>query len=177
MSDVTIVITACNRPDLLKITIESFLNYNTYPIAEWIVVEDSGIMGVNDEIVKLYPNFTWIAAKTRQGQIRSIDEAYSRVKTKYVFHMEDDWETYKDGAIAESIKILEETPNVSAVMCRKHDPRVYHMSDEPPYLRCWGGWGHYSFNPGLRRMSDYVEFFGSSFTKFTNAGNGSGLLS
>lgn len=177
MSDVTIVITACNRPDLLKITIESFLKYNTYPIAEWIIIEDSAIPGVNNEIVKMYPEFTWISAVTRRGQIRSIDQAYSLVKTKYVFHMEDDWETYKDGAITESIKILEETPNVSAVMCRSHDRRVYHMSDEPPYLRCWGGWGHYSFNPGLRKMSDYHEFFESSFYAFTNAGDGSGLQS
>lgn len=172
MSEVTVVITACNRPDLLKRTIESFLQYNTYPIAQWIIIEDSGILDVNDELVKTYPNFLWISATSRRGQIRSIDEAYSHVKTKYVFHLEDDWETYKDGAIAESIRIIEETPKVSAVMCRNHTPRVYHMSDTPPYLNCWGGWGYYSFNPGLRRMADYSEFFGSSFSSFGNAGSG-----
>lgn len=175
MSEVTIVITSCNRPDLLKITIESFLKYNTYPIAQWIISEDSGNPDVNSELIKSYPDFKWICG--RRGQIRSIDDAYSHVKTKYVFHLEEDWETYRDGAIAESIKILEEVPNVSAVMCRKHDPRVYHMSDTPPYLKCWGGWGYYSFNPGLRRMSDYSEFFNNSFATFTNAGNGSGLSS
>lgn len=169
MSEVTIVITACNRPDLLKTTIQSFLHFNTYPIAEWIVIEDSGIQDVNSELVKQYPNFQWIHSKERKGQIRSIDEAYSHVKTKYVFHLEDDWETYQDGAIKESIEILEKTPNVSAVMCRDHTPRVYHMSDNPPYLNCWGGWGYYSFNPGLRRMSDYKEFFQSSFSKFTSS--------
>ena len=60
-------------------------------------------------------------------------------------------------------------------MCRNHDPRVYHMSDSPPYLKCWGGWGYYSFNPGVRRMSDYSEFFGKSFATFTTAGNTNGL--
>jgi glycosyltransferase involved in cell wall biosynthesis len=177
MSDVTIVITACNRPDLLKITIESFLRYNTYPITEWIITEDSGIPEVNKELMDKYPDFKWINAEKRRGQMRSIDEAYSHVKTEYVFHLEEDWETTRDGAIAESVRILESTPNVSAVMCREHTPRVYHMSSEPPYLKCWGGWGYYSFNPGLRRMSDYREFFGSSFATFTTAGSGSGLQS
>lgn len=175
MSNVTIVITSCNRPDLLKKTIDSFLAFNTYPIYQWIISEDSGIPNVNLELMNEHPEFTWINAETRRGQIRSIDEAYSHVTTDYVFHLEDDWETYHDGAIFESIKILESTPNVSAVMCRKHDPRVYHMSDTPPYLNCWGGWGYYSFNPGLRRMSDYSEFFEKSFATFTNAGNISGL--
>jgi len=177
MNDVTVVVTSCGRPDLLERTIESFLQYNTYPIALWIISEDSGIPGINTKLMEKYPDFKWIDTSQRRGQIRSIDCAYEYVQTKYVFHLEEDWETYKDGAIEESIKILEETPNVSAVMCRKHDPRVYHMSETPPYLKCWGGWGYYSFNPGLRRMSDYHEFFGSSFTKFTNAGNGSGLQS
>jgi glycosyltransferase involved in cell wall biosynthesis len=175
MSEVTIVITSCNRPDLLKTTIESFLKYNTYPIAEWVISEDSGNPDVNKELMSTYPDFKWIGSEKRRGQIRSIDEAYSHVKTKYVFHLEEDWETYRDGAIAESVKILEEVPNVSAVMCRSHDPRVYHMSETPPYLKCWGGWGYYSFNPGLRRMSDYHELFNSSFATFTNAGSGSGL--
>lgn len=174
---VSIVITSCNRPDLLKRTIASFLQYNTYPITEWIISEDSGIPNVNSELMKEHPEFTWIQTEKRRGQIRSIDEAYSHVKTDYVFHLEEDWETYKDGAIAESLKIMENTEKVSAVMCRKHDPRVYHMSDTPPYLKCWGGWGYYSFNPGLRRMSDYKTFFKSSFATFTNASGGGGLRS
>jgi glycosyltransferase involved in cell wall biosynthesis len=174
---VSIVITSCNRPDLLKRTIESFLQYNTYSISEWIISEDSGIPNVNSELMKEHPEFTWIQPDKRRGQIRSIDDAYSHVKTDYVFHLEEDWETYKDGAIAESLKIIENTEKVSAVMCRKHDPRVYHMSDTPPYLKCWGGWGYYSFNPGLRRMSDYKTFFKSSFSTFTNASGGGGLKS
>ena len=166
---VTVVITACNRPDLLKRTIQSFLAHNTYPIEEWIISEDSGDPHVNHELQEMYPSFRWICPSTKRGQIRSIDEAYSYVKTPYVFHLEDDWETYKDGAIRESIRILETTPNVSAVMCREHTKRVYYMSDTPPYLSCWGGWGYFSFNPGLRRMSDYKDLFLSSYANATNA--------
>jgi len=172
---VTVVLTACGRPDLLKRTLETFLQFNIYPIEEWIISEDSGVSGVNDELKARYPTFTWIEATERRGQIKSIDEAYARVKTPYIFHMEDDWETYAPGAIEASLEILKTTPMVSAVMCREHDPRVYEMSDEPPYLKSWGGWGYFSMNPGLRRLSDYQTLFESSYNKTVTYDNGDPL--
>lgn len=33
-NDITLVITCCNRPFLLRPTLESFMKYNTYPIKE-----------------------------------------------------------------------------------------------------------------------------------------------
>ena len=100
MSEVSIVITSCGRPDLLERTIGSFLKYNPEtPIAQWIISEDSGIPDINKDIVAKYPTFTWIHARERRGQIKSIDEAYSHVKTPYVFHLEEDWETYRGGVI------------------------------------------------------------------------------
>jgi glycosyltransferase involved in cell wall biosynthesis len=168
-SEVTVVITSCNRSDLLQKTIESFLKYNSYPIAEYIIIEDSGIEDINSDLISKYPSFKWINSTKPGFQIRAIDEAYAMIKTKYVFHLEDDWETYKDGAIEQSIKILENNDKISAVMCRNHNLGVYHMSDNPPLLNCWGGWGHYSFNPGLRRVSDYHTFFKSSFYEFGKA--------
>jgi len=172
---VTVVLTACGRPDLLKLTLESFLRHNTYPIHEWIISEDSGVPGINDELKERYPSFTWIESKERRGQIRSIDEAYSRVNTPYIFHMEDDWEMYASGAIEDSLAILKSTPKVSAVMCREHDPRVYEMSEEPPYLKCWGGWGHFSMNPGLRRLEDYHTLFNGSYNTVVTFENGDPL--
>src|SRR5204862_214967 len=38
--EVTVVVTSCGRQDLLEITLDSFLQYNTLPITEFIVVED-----------------------------------------------------------------------------------------------------------------------------------------
>jgi glycosyltransferase involved in cell wall biosynthesis len=166
MTSVSVVITACGRPDLLRRTIETFLEFNTYPIAEFIVSEDSGIPDVNKGVIATYPTFTWIAVETRQGQIKSIDAAYALVKTPYVFHLEDDWESYRSGCIEESLAILETTPNISAVMCRNHDPRVYHLSSTPPILDCWGQWGYFSLNPGLRRMDDYKGLFNGSYNSF-----------
>jgi glycosyltransferase involved in cell wall biosynthesis len=163
---VTIVLTSCGRADLLKKTVESFLKYNTYPIHEWIITEDTGVP--MKELMDMYPTFTWIV-KPHRGQIACIDDAYSRVKTPYIFHMEDDWESYSPGVIEASFEVLSLSNKVSAVMCRSHDPRVYKMSDTPPFLDCWGGWGYYSFNPGLRRTSDFKTIFNGSFAETIKA--------
>jgi glycosyltransferase involved in cell wall biosynthesis len=164
MEKVSVVITSCGRPDLLKKTIETFLQFNTYPIEEWFITEDSG--SADKELVDAYPWIQWIV-KPHRGQIACIDDVYSRVKTPYIFHLEDDWETYASGMIQASFEVMSD--KVSAVMCRAHDPRVYHMSDTPPMLNCWGGWGHYSFNPGLRRTSDFKTLFRGSFSNITKA--------
>ena len=159
---VTVVLTSCGRAELLKKTIESFLQFNTYPIKEWIITEDSGVPMT--ELMEKYPDFTWIV-KPHRGQMACIDDAYSRVTTPYIFHMEDDWETYAPGVIEASFEVMSD--KVTAVMCREWDDRVYKMSNNPPFLDCWGGWGYYSFNPGLRRTSDFQTIFKGSFSGFT----------
>lgn len=150
---VTVVLTSCNRPDLLEKTLESFLSTNTYPIKQWIISEDSGKEWVNAALMKKYPDFTWICGK--RGQIKSIDEAYSLVTTEYVLHWEEDWLTHADGFIEESIAILKSS-KTSAVMLRKYGDG-YTMSDTPPFLDSKNGWGYFSFNPGLRSMA-YMRF-------------------
>lgn len=161
---VSVVLTSCKRPDLLERTLDSFMKFNTYPISSWIISEDGGDPLVNKKLMDKYPNFTWIYGK--RGQIKSIDEAYCLVKTPYVLHWEDDWETYAGGFIEESIKVLESTPTASAVMIRKYGDGAYIPSDTPPFLNCGGGWGYYSFNPGLRRISDVREWFPNGFSSF-----------
>lgn len=161
---VSVVLTACNRPDLLERTLETFMKFNTYPIDSWIISEDGGDPSVNKTLMDKYPHFTWIHGK--RGQIKSIDEAYSLVKTPYILHWEEDWETYEGGFIEESLKILESTPTVSAVMIRKYGDGAYIPSNTPPFLNCIDGWGYYSFNPGLRRTSDIREWFPNGFSEF-----------
>lgn len=41
MEEVTLVITSCGRFDLLKRTLDSFFEKNTYPIKKIIITEDS----------------------------------------------------------------------------------------------------------------------------------------
>ena len=96
MSNITFVLTSCGRYDLLRYTLKSFLQYNThYPIEKYIIIEDGAYNNELGQVMNEYPWMEWIVNGKRIGQIKSIDRAYSLVKTEYIFHCEDDWEFYR----------------------------------------------------------------------------------
>ena len=43
MDKVTVVITSCGRLDLLDKTLSSFMEFNTYPIEKFIIIDDKRI--------------------------------------------------------------------------------------------------------------------------------------
>jgi hypothetical protein len=105
--EVTIFITSFNRPDLLKITLESFLKYNTYPIKEAIIIDDSGIQNINDFVYDILPfPCKLIYNPVRIGQMKSIEKGIPFITTPYTFHCEEDWEFYDYGFIEKSFEIL-----------------------------------------------------------------------
>jgi hypothetical protein len=137
---VTLVVTSCGRYDLLARTLESLYKYCDYPFAEVIVAED------------------W----EREGQVKNIDRAYARVRTKYIFACEDDWEFYRSDFMDYSLDILEQYPSVLQVWLRAHNdtnghPLRYDYDPGFPILDPnWStGWRGFSWNPGLRRLSDW----------------------
>jgi len=48
MKEVTVVLTACNRADLLEKTLDSFFEMNTYPLKRFIIIDDGMNFGCND---------------------------------------------------------------------------------------------------------------------------------
>ena len=91
---VTVVMTSCNRPDLLSKTLSSFMVKNTFSLDKFIIIDDSGKINCNEDVINRFRDklkITSIYNKVNIGQIQSIDKAYSYVKTKYVFHCEEDW--------------------------------------------------------------------------------------
>ena len=49
---VTVVITCCGRLGLLRRTLNTFKKYNTYPIEEYIIVDDSGDPKIKQKYIK-----------------------------------------------------------------------------------------------------------------------------
>ena len=180
MDDVTVVLTSCNRPELLEKTLISFVKYNTYKnIKETIIIDDSGIYGCNNNVLnKPYLkilNIKSIYNKTNIGQIQSIDKAYSYVKTKYIFHCEEDWEFLQPGFIEKSLKIFNDNPTekIYTVWLRPHNctsrhPIIYddlnkgYYKMKPDFSYIEKGekytWCGFTFNPGLRRTTDCLLF-------------------
>ncbi len=167
-TDVTFVVASADRFDLLQITLETFLEHNTAPIARYLLTEDRGGQRVFDVVKPLPVHFDVLVHDPPIGAYNSIDRAYETVTTPYIFHCEDDWRFFRSGFIEESKLLLDAFPEISMVLCRR--PGQTAMSDRilQGDLREHRGvrfrlaprlahphWLGYSFNPGLRRLDDY----------------------
>ena len=72
-----VVLTSCNRFDLLKKTVASLIENLDVTPAQFIVVEDSGDEGVRDVLSGFDVPFEIIVNRNRLGQAASIDKAYA----------------------------------------------------------------------------------------------------
>jgi hypothetical protein len=162
---ITLVVTSCGRLNLLRQTLRSFLKFNTYPITEGIIIEDSGKLDLSASLDIDFPFPTKIIQnETNLGQIKSIDIAYSQVKTPYIFHCEDDWEFFKRGFIEASLDILKQDSKVICVWLRAYNDTMGHKLEKLPhgrynymalnFDRVWHG---FTFNPGLRPTRDCMR--------------------
>ena len=164
---VTLFITSCGRPELLRRTLESFIKYNTYPIQEVILCEDSGIPGIVDFASSILPYpITYCYNTERSGQMKTIERYTPLIKTPFVFHLEDDYEFFDSGFIELSFKIMESDPMISQVLledeqhmyfsvdiqnplCRKaltSDPKNHHLNNGDGALSC------FSWRPSLKHI-------------------------
>ena len=191
-NEITMVITSCNRPELLKYTLESFIKYNTYPIKETYIIDDSGIVGCNDLVIEPFLsvlNIKMIYNKINIGQIQSIDKVYSYVTTKYIFHCEEDWEFLQSGFIEKSLCIFKEChkEKLYTVWLRPHNctsghPILYDSTQRGYYkmkpdfsyedkgdIYTWCG---FTFNPGVRQTIDCLLFHPYSMKCEKNIKNG-----
>lgn len=190
MDKITFVLTSCGRLDLLKKTLDSFFKYNTYPIERYIVTEDSADPEIFKECLKLnqsYKNIIeFIFNYEKLGQTKSIDKAYSKVMTPYVFHCEDDWEFYRSGFIEKSLMVFNSEPSVLQPWIRpKSDghsntfaQRIFQTPEGVQYrtilpINFYNGekelvrdYIGFSFNPGLKRMSDYHILGAQGYQQF-----------
>lgn len=169
-SDVTLVVTSCGRFDLLARTLASFDRFNTAPIREVVITEDSGSEQVHAAIPEHWKEHVLVHVNVpKLGQLASIDLAYSQVKTPFIFHCEDDWFFYRPGFIEDSRCVLDSDPLIMQVWLRSyaHDIQVHSSYHHLGVRRHIGGvacypvlsdkpeWQGFSFNPGLRRLADY----------------------
>ncbi len=173
-SEISVVITSCGRQDLLDRTISTFLEFNTYPIAEVIVIED-GEANANTYLAQKFAAeaITWLATGRRLGQIGAVDLAYHRVRTPLIFHCEDDWEFFAPGFIEKSIAVINRDEMILQVLLRALAPNGHPVMEEvfreaDVEFRClqpeyyteeWGRWHGFSFNPGCAgsKITNYLD--------------------
>lgn len=85
----TVVIFACDDAVRLGQTLATFVDMNTGTVKNLIVVEDSGVQGVNDFAQAMCPfPVTLLYNRVPMGKLRSLDRAYDLVRTEFVMHIE-----------------------------------------------------------------------------------------
>lgn len=187
---ITAVFTSCGRFDFLKSTVHSFLNYADIQPSKIIVIDNSTFEHALSSIVEILSitdiEKEIIINEENIGQVASIDKAYSKVETEYIFHCEDDWEFFDGGFMQLSKTLLDDRADVVNVSLRRRfdgekgsfhpvtdlmisPSGIEHHQYELGYLGAWHG---FSWNPGLRRKKEY-DLIGS-FKKYgeeSGAGN------
>lgn len=166
------VVTSCRRIDLLERTLRSFFKFNTYPLKEIIVIEDSDDERIFN-ILEMFPDqpIRVIFNKVNIGQLRSVDKAYADVQTPYIFHIEDDWDFTGCDVIASLRDVMIAEPETLMALARtESDMKGYVRSlttkraNGVPYKRLYPElhfmWFTFTFNPSLKRTAEYRQIEG-----------------
>lgn len=161
----TLAVTSCARHDLLKFTLDSFIECMDQMPHETVIVEDSDVPKpgwITDPKYRQLGQLRWLSNGIRMGQVYSIDRLYSEINTDFVFHCEDDWNFHEQGFIKPSLEILGKHPEISMVALRSDwnhpllkDTRFPFQIAEPYWKGPWGGT---CWNPGMRRLADCQKF-------------------
>ena len=168
MEKIDLVVTTCDRNDLLEKTLRSFVKYNKYPIERMYIRDDSGLKNVYEEIIgllltlKLPFPFTVLGVE-QIGQTESLDRLMRVTTSPYIFHTEEDWEYYKEGFIEKSLTILKNDIQISQVWIRSKDDSIMAKVGEKRKIgkvvynlvKRNGNSKGWSFNPHLKRKEDY----------------------
>lgn len=174
---ITFILTSSNRFDLLQRTMDSFLNLNKYPIARYIISDDSTSPKCYEAIKKRYGNFCDVyTQKERLGYSTHLDTLFDKVKTEYVFTCEDDWLFYANPKFIEmSLHIYKDNPDIHQVWIRKNGCHnhplgaielVSGIKVQPVLKGYQDAWHGFSLNPALRRMSDIKKFFPNGLKEY-----------
>lgn len=192
MKTVTVCITSFNRFELLQQTIDSFRKLNKFPIERFLVIDDSQNKDMHQKLKDTYSDgsIEFMFNEQNIGQIKSIDKMYATVNTDYIFHSEDDYQYIgNQNFIQDSMDILEENEWINQIWMRhlqnyvishgenglkRFESEVLTTSTGVKYrmVKDNNGWCGFSFNPGLRRVSDYKKLFPNGYMEHIKEGHG-----
>jgi GR25 family glycosyltransferase involved in LPS biosynthesis len=122
--EITVTMTTCKRIDLFKRTVNSFLDccLDLHLIKDWIVIDDNSSEEDRNEMMKLYPFINFIFKEEKdKGHVKSMNIIRDTVKTKYFFHLEDDWEfLYKDNYLTKCLDVINLKPQYGQCLINKN---------------------------------------------------------
>jgi hypothetical protein len=167
---ITVIVTSCDRFDLLEKTLDSFFKLNTYPLEKVIINNDSDKL-LNKSDIDFLNKYEGCEIEFLHGIKRGLSASWdflvSRVETEYFFNLEDDWVfSGNEFFILDSITLLENT-HYNQVWIRNHNdikhPIAKHSEtiNGVEYRRVLsdGAWCGFSFNPSVRNTAKWRAMF------------------
>ena len=170
-NDITIVVTSCERHDLLKKTLLSMRTWIDR-FEHKIIVEDSKMD--TDWFAKLRKEgWKILISGEKVGQHASIDMAYGLVDTKFIFHCEDDWLFCREPDFTSARYILENGiegyKKISIV--KFHDDTYKAIFNQDDFQECTisgscfryslrqkNKYNSFSFNPNLQKLDIFKDY-------------------
>jgi hypothetical protein len=167
---ITVIFFSCRRVKILDKSICSFVKVNTYPITEYIIVNDSGDIEIHKKIRDNYEGVTFVFNPENVGLMKSIDIGYAYIQTEYFLHCEDDWVIKVDGFIQNALAVMRGNPEIEEVwpcIMNFHpiETRVYTANNVKYRLVAENhqrgpdgmAWHGFTTSCALKRLSDYKK--------------------
>jgi hypothetical protein len=165
-NDITLCLTIGNRPEPLEKTLLSLLPKMAFK--NIIAINDFRDNPTNEMFRKLCPEGTLINLPEQVGHHQAVDAMYKLVKTKYVFHCEDDWFFEGDIPVQSILQLLEAKPGLSEVCLRRVDDIPMSDEEKSKVMTCEAldlqykrldllheQWHGYTFNPHIASLDNW----------------------
>jgi len=160
--------------DILRQSVWAFVKANTYPITDFIIVNDSADKNIHEKLQDSFGNVNFVLNTENVGLIKSVDLGYAHIKTNYLFHCEDDWSFVgKGGFIEQSMAIMTNRPEIEEVWLKDMnlhpvEPTIYKAGGvsyrliQDNYQKGKNGFNDFAWHGfttacGLKRLSDYKK--------------------
>ena len=154
----TATVTMCRRLPLFIQTMDSLLQNleDRALIAEWIAIDDGSSAANLAEVARRYP-FLRLMIHQGRGHAGALNELFRQVKTRYLFHFEDDWLFLTPGRmLTQCLAVLRADPVLGQVSLRGYGGELREPTDVPAHYihqHPPSHWPGYSLNPGVQDMN------------------------
>lgn len=170
-SNICVVCLSCGRfQELLKM-VESFYNTNTIDINNFIIIDDSNnkkMLEINNYYEDV--NIIQIPENGHSNNLNMAFDLANKLKSKYIFLVEEDWIFTKPFYIEQSKKILKSDNKIINVWLRDlndtngHPLNKYnHKNINYLTLEKYYNWHGFTFNPSLKRVKDFINIDFNNF--------------
>jgi len=159
---VTVLITAFNRRDDLRVTLES-LSQQSWKKLEFIVIDDSSQPSLEPVVRTARPDAVFIRNDRNQGYIASRSIGMRVATGRYIITLDDDSNLTAPDDISNAVKLMECRPDVGIVAFTQIQgaafPEIVDRSQPVRYSAGYFGCGNMMRTSMVRQLGGYRDWF------------------